>query len=121
MLGAVSERRWPRKWSDSLGWDSKLSLERVECKDPVSSVWLASGLAATRCRALLRRESEAKSRMLLATNDAGLECDGVLFLLDMRLSSGLGEAGVAGGGLRSEFELALATLQGLSRRLSGDR
>jgi hypothetical protein len=121
MFGAVSERRWPRKWSESRGCESRLSLDRVECRDPVSSVWLASGLAAGRCRALLRRESDAKSRMLLATKDAGLECDGVLFLLDIRLSSGLGEAGVAGGGLGSACELELATLQGLSRRLSGDR
>ena len=80
-----------------------------------------NGLAVARCRALLRRESDAKSRMLLATKLAGLECEGVVFLLEIRLSSGLGEAGVAGGGLGSAAELELATLHGLSRRLSGDR
>ena len=65
-------------------------------------------------------ESLPKSRIELATNEAGREGAGVLFLLDIRLSSGLGLAGVAGGGRGSRAELELATLQGLSLRLSGD-
>lgn len=120
MFGAVSERRWPRKVSGSRGWERRLSLDLVECRDAVSSVWLDSGLAADRCSVLLRRESGAKSRTLFATKDGGRECEGVLFLLEIRLSSGLGDAGVAGGGLGSAFEVELATLQGLSRLLSGD-
>ena len=58
--------------------------------------------------------------MLLDTIDAGREVAGVVFLLEMRLSSGLGLAGVAGGGRGSNAELELATLHGRSRRLSGD-
>lgn len=55
------------------------------------------------------------------TIEAGLEWFGVEFQLDNRLNSGLGLAGVAGGGLGSSIEVELATLHGLSRRLSGDR
>lgn len=96
-------------------------LEWVEWSDCVSSVWLDSGLAPEAlCNALFRLESPPKSRILFATNEAGRDGVGVLFLLEIRLSSGLGLAGVAGGGLGSKAELELATLQGLSRRLSGD-
>ena len=69
---------------------------------------------------LLRLESPARSRTLFATKDARREWLGVVFLLEIRLSSGLGLAGVAGGGLGSSAELELATLHGLSLRLSGD-
>lgn len=93
----------------------------MECKDIVSSVWLESGLAAEAlCSVLFRLESPTRSLELFAMIDAGLECPGVLLRLEMRLSSGLGLAGVAGGGLGSKALLELATLQGLSRRLSGD-
>jgi hypothetical protein len=47
---------------------------------------------------LFRLESLLKSRILLATTDVGLEWLGVVLLLDIRLSSGLGLVGVAGGG-----------------------
>ena len=52
--------------------------------------------------------------------EAGLDLGGELFRLEMRLSSGLGDAGVAGGGLGS-VELELAMLHGLGLRRSGDR
>ena len=96
-------------------------LECVEWRDTVSSVWAESGLARW-SRALLRRESDGSSRVLLATKEAGREWPGVVFLLEIRLSSGLGLAGVAGGGLGSNAaELELATLHGLSLLLSGER
>ena len=123
MLGAVSERRWVLRRKDSASWDCerRFVLEWAEWSETASSVWLDNGLAvAPRCRVLFRLESPPRSRMLFATNEAGREWLGVVFLLEMRLSSGLGLAGVAGGGLGSRFELELAMLHGLSRRLSGD-
>ena len=87
----------------------------------VSSVWLDNGLAVDAlCSALFRRESLPRSLKLLPTIDAGREWFGVVCLLEIRLSSGLGLAGVAGGGRGSKAELELATLHGLSLRLSGD-
>ena len=67
--------------------------------EAVSSVCELNGLAADdRCSALLRPDSLLTSRMLLATKEAGRERLGEVFLLEIRLSSGLGLAGVAGGG-----------------------
>ena len=69
----------------------------------LSSVWLLSGDATlARFSTLFLLESlvavTAKSRMLLATKLAGLDCEGVVLRLLILLNSGLGEAGVAGGG-----------------------
>lgn len=76
--------------------------ECVEWREAVSSVCELSGLAPDVLWSMLfRLDSLLKSRMLLATKDVGLEWLGVLFLLEIRLSSGLGLAGVAGGGLGS--------------------
>lgn len=77
-----------------------------------------SGLApAERFTWLLKRDSALKSR----THDEGLDCAGVLSRLEMRLNSGLGLAGVAGGGRGSGLEAVLAILQGRGRLRSGER
>ena len=69
----------------------------MEWRDIVSSVWLERGLAIDALfNVLLRLDSLPRSRIELATNDAGREVAGVLFLVDIRLSSGLGLAGGAG-------------------------
>lgn len=122
MFGAVSDRRWIRYGSESPRRPVPEWVERIE---EVSSVWELSGLATDLCKVLFRREDISKSRMLLATSEVGLDRLGVLFLLDMRLSSGVARAGVTGGGLGSRlFELELATLHGrclLLSSLSGER
>lgn len=120
MFGAVSDRRRELKENAS-GWvGRRLVLEWVECKEPVSSVWLDNGLpAGARCKILFRLESP-RSLDRVPTIDAGRELPGVALRLDIRLSSGLGLAGVAGGGRGSNADEELATLHGRSRRRSGD-
>jgi hypothetical protein len=124
MFGAVSDRRCEgnRDKPGSSFAESKLALEWVECSDAVSSVCELNGLEPDAlCSTLFLLESELKSRTLLATNEAGLEWLGVVFLLDIRLSSGLGLAGVGIGARGSLFELVLAILHGRSLRRSGER